>query len=127
MRFAIYSIILISIELIFLTISYFISNEISIYLTYYLSVASILLLIFFSKYLFLHLTRRIQAIKPHFWVNANLLAFAVKFVLIIGLMLLLTLFVKQGAKIMIIWTAILYSFLLSADILYDLKKTSKAS
>lgn len=124
MQFAIYLAILVLIELSYSIVSYFLIPELTAFKSYYLIVASVLILIFVAKYIFLSLTKSIQDSKPDFWVNANLLAFAVKFILIIGLMFLLTIFAEKGAKTLIIWTAILYCFFLIADIIYDLKSSS---
>lgn len=85
-----------------------------------------LVLIFVSKYWFLRLTKRIQDSKSDFWVNANLLAFAVKFILIITLLVFLALFINNDSKEVIIWTSVLYSFLLLGDILfYTLRPQNK--
>lgn len=116
---------LLGIEAIFYSVSFYLFPELISFNSQYVLVGFILLLIFISKYIFLTLTKSIQDSKPDFWVNANLLAFAVKFILIIGLMILLTFYAEKGAKSLIIWTAILYSLLLIADISYNLKSTSK--
>ncbi len=93
----------------------------------YVIIAVILNLIFTTKYWFLVLTRSIQDKKPENWVNANLLAFTVKFILIIILVTSIVAFYKQGAKHMIVWTLILYCMMLATDVFFDLKFKIKKS
>ena len=84
-------------------------------------VGLILNLIFVAKFWFLSLTEDAQSKKPELWVNANLLAFAVKFILIIVLMVILGVMAKEGVKHLIIWTTISYTLLIIVDNLFYLK------
>jgi hypothetical protein len=75
-------------------------------------------LIFLFKFVFIEFSTAMADQNPAMWVNAQLIAFAAKFILVLGILFALSRVYGTTSKALILWTAILYCILLIPDFIF---------